>query len=400
MKKILIVHPALVLGGAETTLLNYLKILASKPNYQVDILFIENRENHNLHKIPFNVKIHYLLSGIESEFFIYSSITLGKNNFSNASSDYYRSWVNGINKTIEQRFLAFINSYNPDVLIDFHRNYSGITNFLYNYNIHKRIKLIYWIHSSWLLERFKENKDYFTVILSKCDYIIPICDDMRNLAVSILDSLNISSTKLNRIYNPIDIKDIHSKMFCYNNSDLELLNDNYILQVSRLEDKEKNISEMIDIFYKLKQKGVKEKLYLIGEGTDRQLIQDKINYLGLEKECLLLGKRDNPFPFMKNAKLFIHTANYEGFGLVLAESMICGTPVVSFDCPTGPKEILDYGKYGALIPLGHQEMFIDNVYTLLIHEEKRQHYISLLPEAIERFSFETVGKQLFDLLDS
>ena len=136
-----------------------------------------------------------------------------------------------------------------------------------------------------------------------------------------------------------------------------------------------------------------------GEGNSRQQLQEKINALGLEKECLLLGEKTNPFPYMKVARLFIHTALHEGFGMVLVESMACGTPVVAFNCPTGPREILADGKYGGLIPLNNNDLFVETVYELLTDENKRQAYIEKLPEAVERFSLKTIQQQLMDLLE-
>lgn len=156
---------------------------------------------------------------------------------------------------------------------------------------------------------------------------------------------------------------------------------------------------MIDIFYALKEKGIKEKLYIIGEG-DSEKLEARIKELNLEEECFLLGRRDNPFPFMKKAKLFIHTSLFEGLAMVLIESMVCGTPVVAYDCPTGPKEVLGDGKYGELIPLHDKEKFIEAAYQLLTNENKRQYYISLLPEAVQRFSFQNIGEQLEQILDS
>lgn len=157
---------------------------------------------------------------------------------------------------------------------------------------------------------------------------------------------------------------------------------------------------MIEIFYQLKQKGVKEKLYLIGEGEARNELEDKIKELELENDCLLLGKIENPFPFMQQAKLFIHTSKIEGLPTVLIESMACGTPVVAYDCPFGPKEILADGKYGELIPLHDKELFVQATYDLLTDENKRQHYIRLLPEAVKRFNFQTIGNKLEVLLDN
>ena len=113
-----------------------------------------------------------------------------------------------------------------------------------------------------------------------------------------------------------------------------------------------------------------------------------------------MGEKTNPFPYMKAAQLFIHTALHEGFGMVLVESMACGTPVVAFNCPTGPREILADGKYGGLIPLNNNDLFVETVYELLTDENKRQAYIEKLPEAVERFGSEKIGQELETLLNN
>ena len=71
MKNILIIHPALVVGGAETVLINYLKILSKlDKKYNTTLLLIEDRVNFNINEIPKNIKVEFILSDVESEFFI------------------------------------------------------------------------------------------------------------------------------------------------------------------------------------------------------------------------------------------------------------------------------------------------------------------------------------------
>lgn len=203
------------------------------------------------------------------------------------------------------------------------------------------------------------------------------------------------------LFNPVD-KDRIFRLAQekISEQDQNLLDQPFILQVSRLFEHCKNHLRMIDIFNELKKKGIKEKLYIIGDGHSYDMLQSRIKELGLENDCLLLGLRINPIPFMKKAKLFIHTANYEGLPTVFIESMMCGTPVVAFDCPTGPREILSDGKYGGLIPMENTQLFIDKTFELLTNEEKRQHYISLLPEAVERFFFDKIESELLSLIDN
>lgn len=216
------------------------------------------------------------------------------------------------------------------------------------------------------------------------------------------NQLGIRGETIYSIFNPINLEAIHNNECLETEieSDIQKLQESFILQVARLEERQKNHLELIEIYARLKQLGIKEKLYIIGDGSSKQQLQDKINELELTEECLLLGERKNPFIFMKYAKLFLHTANYEGLPTVFIESMACGTPVIAYNCPTGPKDILENGKYGILIPMGDQDLFVEKAHELLTDESKLNHYKRLLPESVQRFSFDVIGQQFLDLLEN
>ena len=74
--------------------------------------------------------------------------------------------------------------------------------------------------------------------------------------------------------------------------------------------------------------------------------------LGVGDDVALPGYMPNPYPYMARARVFALTSAWEGFGNVLVEAMACGCPVVATDCPTGPAEILDGGRFGPLVPVG------------------------------------------------
>ncbi|MFZ7199019.1 glycosyltransferase [Avibacterium avium] len=268
------------------------------------------------------------------------------------------------------------------------------------YDLSSKIQLIQWIHSSYFPNTWLNDPNYYKTVLNKYTHFIAISDEMKKSASNTLETLGIHNKSLLRLYNPLNIQEIQQNALLARAEDEALLNQPFILQVSRLDEQQKNHLEMVEIYHKLKQKGIQEKLYFIGDGPDETSLRNKIHSLNLQNDCLILGRRDNPYPFMKAAKLFLHTAKFEGLGMVLIESMACGTPVVSMDCPTGPKEILGNGKYGALVPLHDQETFVARTYELLTNEQVYQHYTALLPEAIAPFSNEVVGKQFLEFLDS
>lgn len=94
------------------------------------------------------------------------------------------------------------------------------------------------------------------------------------------------------------------------------------------------------------------RLLILGEGSERPRLEALIAELGLSGTVQMPGFRPDPHGYVAHADAFVLSSLNEGFGNVLVEAMACGTPVVSTDCPTGPGEILDGGRYGRLTPVG------------------------------------------------
>lgn len=94
------------------------------------------------------------------------------------------------------------------------------------------------------------------------------------------------------------------------------------------------------------------RLLILGDGPLRGDLTALVAELGLGERVDMPGFIQNPLPYMAGAKALVLASRFEGFGLVLAEALACGTPVVSTDCPHGPSEILEGGRYGPLVPVG------------------------------------------------
>ncbi|MEG0137239.1 MAG: glycosyltransferase, partial [Cetobacterium sp.] len=127
-------------------------------------------------------------------------------------------------------------------------------------------------------------------------------------------------------------------------------------------------------------------------------IEKKIKELNLEKDVLLLGQKKNPFPWMKNAKLFLHTSMGEGLPTVFIESMLCDTIVVAYDCPTGPREILVDGKAGGLIALNDKKVFEDKVMEILEKEELQKSIKEEMYKKMDEFTYGYIRKDLLNVL--
>ena len=92
------------------------------------------------------------------------------------------------------------------------------------------------------------------------------------------------------------------------------------------------------------------RLMFVGDGKERESLLSTANELGINEKIILTGFCLDPTPFYKTADLFVLSSDYEGFGNVIIEALACGIPVVSTDCPSGPAEILDNGRFGLLVP--------------------------------------------------
>jgi len=96
-------------------------------------------------------------------------------------------------------------------------------------------------------------------------------------------------------------------------------------------------------------------LVILGEGRDRPALEALVRQYGLQEVVSMPGFVGNPFAYMRRASVFVLSSASEGLPGVLVQAMACGCPVVSSDCPSGPREVLDGGRLGPLVPVGDAE---------------------------------------------
>ncbi len=126
-----------------------------------------------------------------------------------------------------------------------------------------------------------------------------------------------------------------------------------IINVGRLEP-QKDLVTLLEAFATLAatEAGVGCKLMLVGEGSQRQILQQMCSKLGIKDRVVFVGFSDNPYVLLRQADLFVLSSTFEGLGNVIVEALHCGLPVVSADCFSGPREILMDGLYGSLVEVG------------------------------------------------
>jgi glycosyltransferase involved in cell wall biosynthesis len=144
---------------------------------------------------------------------------------------------------------------------------------------------------------------------------------------SIFDSVFTS----HQIYNPIDV-DFVRGLSLKNTPNIS----NYLVHVGKFKYQKRH--DILIRAYHLSN--VKNPLVLVGQGPLQKKCEELVNDLGLNKKVIFAGFKSNPYPLIKNAELMVFSSEYEGLGLVILESLVLDTPVISTDCESGPREML------------------------------------------------------------
>lgn len=169
------------------------------------------------------------------------------------------------------------------------------------------------------------------------------------VATDLHQTFNVPPQRVTVIPNPVNTSHIHA--LASQPADHPWLNDKrpLLVSVGRLHP-QKGHDILIHAFAHLHQQIPQARLLIIGAGPEHAHLQSLISNLQLQNHAQLLGFQPNPYPFMRRASLFVLASRYEGFGIVLAEALTLGTPIVATNCPGAPAEILAQGAAGRLVP--------------------------------------------------
>lgn len=193
-----------------------------------------------------------------------------------------------------------------------------------------------------------------------------VADDLANLS-------GLPHNKFKVIYNPAALGNIPTELPAKPNV-LQNVSGPILLAVGTLK-KVKRFDLLITAFARL-PKELNAMLCIVGEGPLRAELEKQIASLGLTEKVFLPGYFADTYVWYAHADLFVLSSDYEGFGNVIVEAMEYGLPIVSTDCPSGPREILCNGKYGALTPVGNSEQLADAILNAL-HSKYDQHALKI-----------------------
>jgi len=136
------------------------------------------------------------------------------------------------------------------------------------------------------------------------------------------------------------------------------------------------------------------RLLILGEGSERTRLETEIRRLGIQDAVRMPGFSSNPYAYMANADLFVLSSVFEGSPNVLKEALALATPVVSTDCKSGPREILQDGLYGPLVQTGYAEGLAQAMKRVLDNPPDR----SKLPEAVADYTIDSSTRAYLEVL--
>lgn len=347
-KKILFMVSSMNIGGVEKSLLSLLDTIP-KEMYDITILML-NKTGGFLSYIPEYIKVE------EAQWFkdvkpliMNSPYDIVRNDLKSGRMLKIPSFIHAYYKTkiTENRFYYYKYVLNEipmkDEKYDVAIAYAGPTEIIDTYIAHKVTakKKVAWVHFD--VSKHIINEGLYTKLYKLYDKVFAVSNEAKDKLDEKVPSVKGKTEVMLNVISAGGIREL-AQQKC----ELGTVNDCIkIVTVGRLS-KEKGQDLAIEALYKLKGDGVKVKWYCIGEGNDRKELEKLIQKYKLQDEFILLGAKINPYPYIREADIYVQPSRHEGYCLTLAEAKILNKPIITTNF-AGAMEQIEDGKTGIIV---------------------------------------------------
>ncbi|WP_417988271.1 glycosyltransferase [Flavobacterium sp. XS2P39] len=329
------------------------------------------KQGIEVHNIIVLDEVSYLYSG--------KLVNLGK--MKNTSNGLFDKW---------NRFVflkKYLDKNNFDFIIDFRFRIKPIQEVLIAKWLYKT-KTIFTVHS-FLIDHYMPNWSFLTRLMyGYCYKIATITDQSKALIENKHHLKNVV-----RIYNPIDIDAIVLESTALNE-----LQFKYIIGIGQMETNIKQFDKLIEAYSESVLPSNTIHLVLLGEGERKDFLQNLAKQRNIEDKVHFLGYQNNPFKYLKKAQFFVLSSLNEGLPNVILESLACQTPVVAFNCLSGPSEMIQHRENGLLVANQNVEK-LSEAMNLFVEDENLYRYCKQNAlQSVQSFSISVIGKQWLDVM--
>lgn len=292
-------------------------------------------------------------------------------------------------KTLK-RLVAFkklYNKINADVYIDFRVKFHTINEVLFHLFVFKQKKTILTVHS-YKVHNYIPKLKFLYKKYNQTKAIVLVSKAIKEIISQLYNFTNL-----------FIIPNLYSDEIVEKSKTKINYKQPFILAVGRLNNEVKQFDKLILAFKASKLVKEKISLLILGEGEDRRYLEQIIIENNLENQVKLLGFKENPYPYMKQCKFLILSSKHEGFGIVLIEALSLGTPVISFDCKSGPSEIIKHKENGLLVENQNFNALTDAIDLLFFDNELYLKCKLNSKDSVTKFSEDKVFNKWIDLLN-
>jgi glycosyltransferase involved in cell wall biosynthesis len=290
---------------------------------------------------------------------IFRSLVLKRGLASQPDKDWFKQLLRFISKENPPVYELhkYVKSSKPDTILSF-LNYPNIALLMSSQIGQKETRYVVNVRNHISTSASRSTSKWVRSVPNLMRLYFPLADNIiapsSGVSNDIINLLGLSDGSVSVIHNPVYRKEIIERSMEPVDHKWFLDSETPVIVAAGKLKPQKNFKALIKAFALFRADNV-ARLIIMGEGAERPELEKMARELGVSKDIDMPGYIENPYPYFRNASVFVLSSAWEGLPNVLIEAMACGCPVVATDCPSGPDEILDNGNIGHLVAVSDAE---------------------------------------------